>query len=333
MRSLRVWFLPVSVLILVAAALSVPLPVFLEQPADPLSLADAVTVGGPDATEVEGDYLLTAISLSRATPFDLVATIGADDVSRTAVADVVPLEVLPGEFFDQQREVFASSADLAAAVGLNAAGFPIDLRGDGALVTQVLPGLPADGVVLPGDVVVMAAGAPVTTPAELGAAVRATGADEAIALTLLRDGEPIEVSLVPVPVEDADAPLIGVASQTLHARVELPVPVEVDSGRIGGPSAGLMIALTVYDKVLPEVDLAAGRRIAGTGTLDEQGMVGRVGGVGLKALAAAREGAQLFLAPASQTAEARAGVPQGSAMRVVGVATFDAAVAALGGPA
>jgi PDZ domain-containing protein len=104
--------------------------------------------------------------------------------------------------------------------------------------------------------------------------------------------------------------------------------VEVSSGHVGGPSAGLMIGLAVYDLV-DDTDMAAGRRIAGTGTLDIDGRVGPINSVELKVPAALRQGAQVFLAPASQAEAARSAVPAGSDLRVIGVDTFDDARAAL----
>jgi PDZ domain-containing protein len=105
----------------------------------------------------------------------------------------------------------------------------------------------------------------------------------------------------------------------------LPYSVKVASGGVGGPSAGLLIALTVYDKVLAGVDLAAGRTIAGTGTIDWQGRVGPVGGAGLKVIAAAHAKADVFLVPAANAAEARASLPKGADMDIVEIKSFDQA--------
>jgi PDZ domain-containing protein len=89
-----------------------------------------------------------------------------------------------------------------------------------------------------------------------------------------------------------------------------------------------MIGLAVYDLV-DDTDLAAGRRIAGTGTLGLDGRVGPINSVELKVPAALRQGAQVFLAPASQAEAARSAVPAGSDLRVIAVDTFDDARAAL----
>jgi PDZ domain-containing protein len=102
--------------------------------------------------------------------------------------------------------------------------------------------------------------------------------------------------------------------------------VRVDGGDVGGPSAGLLTALAVYDALVPD-DLAAGRHVTGTGTLAVDGTVGRIGGIEEKVRAARSAGADLFLAPAMQVDRAEAAAA--GRIRVVGVATFAEAVAAL----
>ena len=144
-----------------------------------------------------------------------------------------------------------------------------------------------------------------------------------------RGGRAREFKITPRPVPGGPARrVIGVQVSTLNATVDLPVPVDVDSGQIGGPSAGLMIALTVFDKIDP-VDLADGRRIAGTGTIGFDGEIGPIGGIQQKVVAAHRERVDVFLAPDEQLVEARSGLPEDSAMEVMGVGTFDEALSAL----
>ncbi len=113
---------------------------------------------------------------------------------------------------------------------------------------------------------------------------------------------------------------------TIGGNQQLPYPVTVDQDEVGGASGGLLIGLAIYDR-LSAVDLASGRRVAGTGTLAADGTVGRVGGVAAKAQAAASAGVDIFVAPTSQAGEARAIL--GDEVEVVGVDTFAEAVAAL----
>ncbi|GAA3054082.1 hypothetical protein GCM10020229_77170 [Kitasatospora albolonga] len=108
------------------------------------------------------------------------------------------------------------------------------------------------------------------------------------------------------------------------------VKVKVDLGAVGGPSAGQLIALGIVDKLAGDGkggDLTGGRVVAGTGTIDDQGNVGAVGGVPLKTQAAARDGATVFLVPRSECSEAKVNLPAG--LRLVPVETLAGSVAAL----
>ncbi|MEZ7003256.1 S16 family serine protease [Streptomyces sp. AD55] len=99
---------------------------------------------------------------------------------------------------------------------------------------------------------------------------------------------------------------------------------------VGGPSAGLMFALGIVDKLDGDGsggDLTGGRVVAGTGTITDRGAVGAVGGVPLKTQAARRDGATVFLVPKAECADARAELPKG--LRLVPVATLEGAVDAL----
>lgn len=329
-RPLRLLFLPVALVVLAVAAATVPLPVFLEQPGELVSLGDNVRVDVPDqdTSELDGDLLLTVVTLERATVVGMIG--GLFDSS----VELVPVEGVTGGvnqevFFERQRALFQATTDTAAAVGLDAAGLdvqPEDLEGEGALVTQVVQGAPVDGVLRPGDVIIAVDGEPVGSGDQLIEAVDA--ASGTVSVTYLRDEAERRVDFELGPVAGRDEPGLGVAVQTAPGKPDLPVPVEVSSGRIGGPSAGLMIALTVFDKAAG-VDLAAGRRIAGTGGLGPTGTVEAVGGVPQKVLAAARADAGVFLLPAEQLDSAREARPPGARMELIGVGSFDQAVEAL----
>lgn len=329
MRPLRLLFLPVALAVLAVAAVTVPLPVFLEQPGELVSLGENVHVD-EDTGELHGEFMLTVVTLERATVVGMIGGLLDDSV------DLVPVDQVTGGvdqqmFFQRQRALFRATTDIAAAVGLDAAGLdiqPEDLEGKGALVMQVMRGAPADGVLRPGDIITAVDGEPVGSGDQLVEAVNtATGT---VTVTYLRDGAERRADIELRPVAGRDQPGLGVGVRTAPAKPELPVPVEVSSGRIGGPSAGLMIALTVFDKAA-DVDLAAGRRIAGTGGIAPTGSVEAVGGVPHKVLAAARADIDVFLVPADQLESAREALPADAELDLIGAASFDKAVQALKG--
>jgi PDZ domain-containing protein len=108
------------------------------------------------------------------------------------------------------------------------------------------------------------------------------------------------------------------------------VKVEVDLGKIGGPSAGLFLSLGIIDLLDGDgsgKDLTGGRNIAGTGTISADGKVGPVGGVSMKTQAAKRDGASVFLVPEAECEDAQAEKPKG--LRLIPVTTLKGTVEAL----
>ncbi|MGW3404676.1 S16 family serine protease, partial [Streptomyces zhihengii] len=108
------------------------------------------------------------------------------------------------------------------------------------------------------------------------------------------------------------------------------VKVSLHLADVGGPSAGLLFALGIVDKLDGDGsggDLTGGRTIAGTGTITPEGEVGPVGGVSLKTQAAKRDGATVFLVPEAECADAQAELPEG--LRLIPVTTLERTVESL----
>jgi Lon-like protease len=323
---LRRGFLPVSTLLLILAGTVVPLPAFIERPGTAAGIPACVTIDGRRDARVNGDFMFTTVSQSDATPFGLVLAAVMDDQKVIARRDLLG-DVRRDLYFERQRQVFLNATQRAIIVALEAAGLPVEIDGSGVAVVDVVPGSPAEGVLRTGDVITRVNGAPVRTDAAL---VEAVGGAGSLRLEIRRGRRTANATVQPriQEVDGTRQPVIGVRITTHEPRVELPMAIDVASGEVGGPSAGLMMSLAVFDLV-DDTDLAAGRRIAGTGTLDIDGRVGPIDNVELKVPAALRAGAEVFLVPAGQAEAARSAVPEGSDLRVIGVDTFDAARTAL----
>jgi PDZ domain-containing protein len=185
-----------------------------------------------------------------------------------------------------------------------------NLTADGAEIIEIAEGSPAakSGLKV-GDVVVQAAGAPVSTAEELSTLTKA--ASGAIEVVVRR--EPHQLMFTVTPKQQK----IGVRVETQY-RGE-PV-VSVDTPGVGGASAGLSMTLAFIDAMSPG-DLTGGVRVAATGTIDEAGRVGSIRGIDEKTQGAVRGGAKFMFAPADD-------VVQGAKhpLTVVPVATLDAAV-------
>jgi PDZ domain-containing secreted protein len=119
--------------------------------------------------------------------------------------------------------------------------------------------------------------------------------------------------------------MLGISTSPFLTGLSLPFRYRIDTTGISGPSGGLMLSLALLD-ALTEGDLTGGHRVAGTGTVDPEGRVGSVGSVGSKVVAAERGGAEIFLVPAANIAEASAA---SRTLQLVPVKTFDDAIAAL----
>jgi PDZ domain-containing protein len=138
-----------------------------------------------------------------------------------------------------------------------------------------------------------------------------------------RDGT--ERTVTAKTAESDGKTVIGVG---LRLDYDLPVDVTLNTGRVGGPSAGLMFSLAIYDVLTPG-ELTGGENIAGTGTMEDDGTVGPIGGIRQKLVGARRAGADYFLAPADNCEEVVGHVPDG--LEVLRVATFDDGLAAVNG--
>ena len=218
----------------------------------------------------------------------------------------------------------ARSQEIAAAVALRELGHKVDVREDGALVVAVAPHAPAAKVLIPTDVIVGAEGRRVRSPAELRQIVSSLRPGQVV--TLLVRGDTGLRTVRVRTIADPSAPeraLIGVLVQPA-ARIHLPLDVRIDSGNVGGPSAGLAFALAVMEKLGRDVD--HGQRVAATGQIELDGSVTAVGAIKQKVLGVHRAGIRVFLVPKANAAEARR---YADGLRVIPVESLRQALRAL----
>ncbi|MRG60751.1 PDZ domain-containing protein [Agromyces sp. CFH 90414] len=184
-------------------------------------------------------------------------------------------------------------------------------------VAGVLDDSPAAGVIEDGDVIESVDGTEVHSIDELRTAIDEHGTATPAQLVLTRDGEQVEAEAT--PVERDGATVLGIGVRMVY---EFPIDVEIQIDSVGGPSAGMMFALGIVDKLTPG-ELTGGEVFAGTGTIDSAGQVGPIGGVRQKLWGAEEQGADWFLSPAANCGEVVGHVPDG--MHVFSVETLDQA--------
>lgn len=314
-----------SVALVAWAAVIVPLPVVEYIPGPANELAPLVAIDGAPTEEIDGRTLMLTVRLAQQPALPALRAALAPDRQLYRVDQVYPPDLERDRYLELQRDRFGRQFEIAAAVGARAAGYDAEMITE-VVVMDVVDGSPADGVIEPGDVIVAIDDEPVIAAEELQRDIRARQVGENIAVTISRDGETTTSRVTLGRAPEQDLPRLGVSIQTAVDRLQLPFEVRLaEETRIGGPSAGLMFGLTVYDLLDPE-DLVGGRVIAGTGSLDADGTVGPVGGVPEKVRAAAAAGADLVLVPALQEAVAR---ESGVEVPIVGVETFADALTAL----
>jgi PDZ domain-containing protein len=329
-RRRRVWYVLLAILTLltlgtIAAAL-VQVPYYLLSPGSTRSTEGLIAVNGAPSYQSDGDIDFTTVSVKKATA--LQALIGWLDPTVSVVPEN---QILGGQSQDENRDrnlqEMADSKEVATAVALKTLGQPVDEQGSGALIVNVVSDTPAAASLHPGDVVVAADGKPIQLSSELVDVIGAHQPGDVVTLEVQRSPEQtdtVSVQLVGRP-DDSSKAMLGVSLETFRLRYQFPFDVQIDSGAVGGPSAGLAFTLGVIDVLTPG-SLTGGQRVATTGTMDPSGAVGPVGGVEQKTISVRRAGATLFLVPSSEYDEAK---KYAGDMRVESVDTIDDALRVL----
>jgi PDZ domain-containing protein len=284
-----------------------------------------VTVQGEKPHPPGGIYYVDVIVRQASLLEDLVGAARPDG------ADLVPADALvpPGSSFQERRRQTLRQMDrserIAAAVALRELGYDVKAKPEGALVVAVAPDAPAEGKLQPTEVIVAVDGKPVRTPADLRRLIATRKPGEKVRLRVRAGGatRTVELTTMESP-QEPDRPIVGIQVEQ-SADIVLPLPVDIDLGGVGGPSAGLAFALDVVEELRGNVD--RGLRVAATGELELNGAVSPIGGVKQKVLGAKRSGADVFLVPAGDNAkEARR---YAGDLRVIAVESFRQALQAL----
>lgn len=318
--------------ILVVLAATLPVPYVVLSPGPTLNTLGTyqttggdqqiIAIKGKQANKTTGNLNLTTVqsTVGRITAFQaLLGWIKGDEI-------VVPRETIypPGVSQDQVNQQdaqdFSDSQNSAEAAAFCELGYP---KGFGVLATS--NSITPKGALQVGDELVSFGGTALTDSDSLSKAESAHKAGDQVTLQIKRLGaaKTVTVTLNP-PAQGSTKPTIGIAAgQTCFASFQVDVGL---NDQIGGPSAGLMFALGIMEKV-GTGDITGGKFIAGTGTIDATGKVGPIGGIQLKMIAARRAGASVFLAPVDNCTDVRGNVPKG--LEVVKVSSLHDAVTAL----
>jgi PDZ domain-containing protein len=304
---------------------AVPVPYVAQVPGptfDTLGDVDGkpiISVEGRDRNQTDGELVLTTVGVSRAGLSLVEAVQGWFD----SEVSVVPEETVypPGrseqETRDANRQAFLTSEEAAEAAALAELGYPVKV-----VVRGLSDDSPAEGQLQEGDAIESVAGRPTPDLATLDAVLASIPGGTTVPVAYTRLGQP-GTAMVTTRAADDEGSLLGVLVQ---AQPAAPFDVDIAVGDVGGPSAGLMLSLGILDLV-GDTDLTGGATVAGTGTIDATGEVGPIGGIQLKMIAAQEIGAELFLVPADNCADALAAPQPG--LTLARVSDLDQALTAL----
>ncbi|ARP74360.1 PDZ/DHR/GLGF domain-containing protein [Streptomyces pluripotens] len=219
----------------------------------------------------------------------------------------------------ENAEEFTQSQESAKVAALKELGIPVK---SWVIVSTVIKGSPAEGRLHAGDVIKAVDGGAVKQPSDVARLVTKHKPGQDVVFTVIPAKEQAAAEKAKRPATTTQditittttsgdggpkRAIVGISAGTGHS---FPFTIDIKLADVGGPSAGLMFALGIYDKLTPG-NLTGGKFVAGTGTIDDSGTVGPIGGVDMKTIGARRKGAQYFLTPAANCAAAAKDAPSG----------------------
>lgn len=277
---------------------------------------DLIKISGAETYPTEGQLDLVTVSIlggpgSKVTVGQAIAAWLDDERAARPAAEIYD----PNESRDKIREEgqreMRTSQQAATAAALHELGMQLPLK---VFIDKVEESSKAANILKEGDQIRSVGDDEVTDLESLRALLEKTSAGENVTLTIDRDGT--TTSVVVPTINSQGKTALGILARLEY---DFPIDVEIALDKVGGPSAGMIFALGIIDKLTPGA-MTGGKHIAGTGTIDGRGNVGAIGGIDHKMRGAQRDGADWFLAPRSNCQEVTGHIPDG--LNVVAVSTL-----------
>ena len=333
-RNAPIWWITgpllVASIIATIVLLAWPAPYTTLSPGSATDTRSLIQIGnGPKVYRHPGEFLFVTVSeLDRPAFLQVISGWIAPHV------DVFPTAVVSGGLTAAQNArysavLMANSKQSATFQALSRLGFGPSEVANGVFVSQIVQGSPADGALSAGDTITNVSGTPIYSAQDLQGFLRHKKPGQTILLTVDRPGVSLDHKVtmrLGTQVKDKKkVPYMGIFLET-RPSYKLPFRVDFDTGNIGGPSAGLALTLSLMDKLSP-TGLTKGHKIAVTGTMEVDGSVGPIGGIAQKIVAVRESGAQYFLVPTDEYAQAKE--LAGPKLKVFAVTSLDNALAVL----
>ena len=301
------YFLSIVVALTIVASVFIPLPYYIEQPGSTIDLKELVTVND-QKDDNPGSFSLTSVGIRQA------SVVTAIKAKFDPFEDVVSEKELFGESsgaeYDRiQQYYMTSSQNNAIEQALKQAKRPYHLDYKGVYVMGIEPNSNFIDKISVGDIVTKVDGKTFKNTQEFMSYVQGKKANDEVTVTYLQDGEEKEATAKLITLEANKKAGIGITLVD-HTEIQSDDKIDFHVENIGGPSAGVMFTLEIYEQLVDQ-DLRKGKNIAGTGTMNNDGTIGRIGGIDKKVASASKEGVEIFFAPDDEiTAEQKAAYPE-----------------------
>ncbi len=280
----------------------------------------------------KGSFSLTTVRFGRANPITYLWAKLNDFHYIHPLEEIKREDESDKEYFNRQLHMMEISQESAISIAYQKANKKVEYTFHGIYVDSVLDDMPASSKLEVGDRIYKVDNIEFQTAEEFIEYVSGKNKGEVLAITYEREGEQGEAKIALAAFPDNPEKIgIGISLVT-DRELDVEPDIELETEEIGGPSAGLMMSLEIYNQ-LTVGDLTKGYKIAGTGTISSAGEVGPIGGISQKIVAADKEGIEIFFAPnekgnpSSNYKEAvEAGKKINTEMKIIPIDTFDEAV-------
>lgn len=314
-------------LVLIVGSTFYYLPYYVTKPGMAQELEPIVTVEGGD--KAEGSFMLTTIRMGKANIYSYAIAKFSDYQELFAEKDIRIENESDEEYNLRQLHMMDGSKNHAIQVAYKKAGKSITFDYHGVYVLGVMEGMPAAEALNPGDQIIKVDSLKFRSSQEFIEYVAEKKEGDEVKIVYIRNNKE-QTAKMRLQAFDEQPEKIGIGISLEDDKSPVTNPaIKIDSEQIGGPSAGLMFSLEIYNQ-LTKGDLTKGYRIAGTGTMSEDGTVGPIGGIQQKIVAADKSGAEIFFAPnqrGSQNSNYREALIAAkdikTDMKIVPVDTFD----------
>ena len=291
-NKLKIWLLGIIAVIAIGFSLFYPLPYYIEMPGGAYDIRSVLKVNEQKDKE-KGSYNFVAVSISHAT-FAQILYAWATPFTEISSAEATTGGYSDADYMRINQFYMETSQNGAVYQALKKAGKPVSLDYLGVYVLDVSKNSSLKGVLNIADTVTSVNQKHFKSSADLIKFVSAMKLGDKVSVQYTSNGKDKSANGKIIKLKNGKNG-IGI-SLTDHTKVHTKEKIDFTTEGVGGPSAGLMFTLNILDQINKE-DLRKGRKIAGTGTIDQEGKVGDIGGAGLKVVAAAKEGAEIFFVP------------------------------------